>query len=467
MTFQLEWPRIIPIRTDNITTVQIMFLIVSIAAIVAFILFCRLRCSRFRQERRLNKNDEIINVPLLNEIEVEQSELRETFQGNDDDYSEYIGKINLLASPEVYNELHKLTRVQSQHNNKCNKNGLMDQVNLEEGDVGRKKGKMMNEPLESISELIFYKVGRNGEDNTKLDLTVLERMQTLAKEGKLFLNEMSLKISKRIIFSELYRPHIWQCLLENDPLPHTGGNNNNFNKRNKSNDNSNKNDDISIGKKISSRRRYSDPLKQPLSEDVMQLIELDVARSRFVNTEDEKEELVNLVNLWLYMLPKGGEYRQGADTLAAICYKTFSKMNKPETGARMMLMICRKFIPAYFTADNNNNKYLEQRLCLFSSLLCFWDPKLASHLKMAGISPAMFSVPWFVTLFGDIWPIEKVLYLWDALFVIGPDFMVFVAITILCHSTNRVKLLKSNFSQCMSFLSSLNRGEVSLNLINT
>ena len=40
-------------------------------------------------------------------------------------------------------------------------------------------------------------------------------MQTLAKEGKLFLNEMSLKISKRIIFSELYRPHIWQCLLEN------------------------------------------------------------------------------------------------------------------------------------------------------------------------------------------------------------------------------------------------------------
>ena len=38
------------------------------------------------------------------------------------------------------------------------------------------------------------------------------------------------------------------------------------------------------------------------------------------------------------------------------------KLNKPETGARMMLMICRKFIPSYFT-DHNNNKYLVALSC--------------------------------------------------------------------------------------------------------
>ena len=123
------------------------------------------------------------------------------------------------------------------------------------------------------------------------------------------------------------------------------------------------------------RRRFSEPMrKQPISEEVMQLLELDVARSRFVQTDTERKELLELLTLWLYMLPKGGEYRQGADTLAAICYRVFSSLKKTETGARMMLMTCRKFIPAYFT-DGKNNKYLEQRLCLFSSLLCFWDPQ--------------------------------------------------------------------------------------------
>ena len=38
----------------------------------------------------------------------------------------------------------------------------------------------------------------------------------------------------------------------------------------------------------------------------MQLLELDVARSRFVQTDTERKELLELLTLWLYMLPKGG-----------------------------------------------------------------------------------------------------------------------------------------------------------------
>ena len=39
------------------------------------------------------------------------SALRETFVENDDDYGEYIGKVNLLTSPEVFRELQE-TRLQ-------------------------------------------------------------------------------------------------------------------------------------------------------------------------------------------------------------------------------------------------------------------------------------------------------------------------------------------------------------------
>ena len=104
----ITWPKIIPIHTDNLTPMQIIFLVLFISIIVGIILICRLRCSRFRQQRRLNKNDEIINVPLLNDSEAEQSELRITFQESDDDYSEYIGKLNLLVSPKVHEELQQL-----------------------------------------------------------------------------------------------------------------------------------------------------------------------------------------------------------------------------------------------------------------------------------------------------------------------------------------------------------------------
>ena len=91
MTFVVEWPKIIPIHTDNITTLQAVFLLVISALLVAAVVLCRLRCTRFRQQRRLNQHAEIINVPLLNDVEAEQSALRETFQENDDDYGEYIG----------------------------------------------------------------------------------------------------------------------------------------------------------------------------------------------------------------------------------------------------------------------------------------------------------------------------------------------------------------------------------------
>eukprot|EP00944_MAST-04C_sp_MAST-4C-sp1_P009886 g9886.t1 len=438
MTFVVEWPKIIPIHTDNITTLQAVFLLVISALLVAAVVLCRLRCTRFRQQRRLNQHAEIINVPLLNDVEAEQSALRETFQENDDDYGEYIGKVNLLTSPEVFRELQE-TRLQQ---------------NIDERNLNPQKDRQ--DVFDASAAPSCTSIDIHGENDAKLDLTILEKLQGMARSGSLFLDGESLKVSKRIAFSDTYRPHIWQFLLENNCRS-------NFETLDQGDGVKSDTSNVLHGDRAV-RRRFSEPMrKQPISEEVMQLLELDVARSRFVQTDTERKELLELLTLWLYMLPKGGEYRQGADTLAAICYRVFSSLKKTETGARMMLMTCRKFIPAYFT-DGKNNKYLEQRLCLFSSLLCFWDPQVASHLKMAGVSPAMFSVPWFVTLFGDIWPLEKVLYLWDALFVIGPDFLVFVAITIVSHSTNRAKLLTSNFSQCLSFLSSLNRGEVTLNL---
>ena len=162
------------------------------------------------------------------------------------------------------------------------------------------------------------------------------------------------------------------------------------------------------------------------------------------------------------MMPDGGEYRQGADTIAAIILSLFPNDPSGEA-ASVMLHVTRNFIPEYFTT-HSLNKYLHQRLGLLARSYDFWDPAMATFLKQNDLVASMFAVPWFVTLFGDIWPLEKVIYIWDALFLLGPDFLVFVGISILCHSTNRAKLLRSNFSSAMQFFTRLNSGEEVLNL---
>ena len=198
MTFVVEWPKIIPIHTDNITTLQAVFLLLISALLVAAIVLCRLRCTRFRQQRRLNQHAEIINVPLLNDVEAEQSALRETFQENDDDYGEYIGKVNLLTSPEVFRELQETRFPQN-----------IDRRNLNSQKDHQDAFDISTAPLCTSIDI-------HGENDAKLDLTILEKLQGMARSGTLFLDGESLKVSKRIAFSDSYRPHIWQYLLENN-----------------------------------------------------------------------------------------------------------------------------------------------------------------------------------------------------------------------------------------------------------
>ena len=131
------------------------------ALLVAAVVLCRLRCTRFRQQRRLNQHAEIINVPLLNDVEAEQSALRETFQENDDDYGEYIGKVNLLTSPEVFRELQE-TRLQQ---------------NIDERNLNPQKDHQ--DVFDASAAPSCTSIDIHGENDAKLDLTILEKLESI------------------------------------------------------------------------------------------------------------------------------------------------------------------------------------------------------------------------------------------------------------------------------------------------
>ena len=77
----------------------------------------------------------------------------------------------------------------------------------------------------------------------------------------------------------------------------------------------------------------------------------------------------------------------------------------------------------------DNTKVIQEYLAVFQQLITFHDPELANHLSdMDGQAfvPDLYAIPWFLTMFAHVFPIKKILYLWDTLLLQDSAFPLFV-----------------------------------------
>ena len=264
-----------------------------------------------------------------------------------------------------------------------------------------------------------------------------------------------------------------------------------------------------------------------ITEEERELIGLDAARTRFSDQligdgTEANDALSRVLLAWLSSLPPDAEYRQGADSLAAVVLSVVgrassdvSKQNNSggnnsdstskdqqgetknnntnanantntntntnayskatiqlqdveKTSSQLMGRLVYDFVPGYFF--RGDTKFLQDQLAKVRLVLWFWDPELAIRLfDQLQIAPAMFAVPWFITLFADVWPFDRVAYVWDALFSVGPPLLTFLAVAVL--RAKRKELLRVEdenetfqttgyaFSSCMQLFSRLNSGE--------
>ena len=86
-----------------------------------------------------------------------------------------------------------------------------------------------------------------------------------------------------------------------------------------------------------------------------------------------------------------------------------------------------KILLGLFMRDNT--KVIQEYLAVFQQLITFHDPELANHLSdMDGQAfvPDLYAIPWFLTMFAHVFPIKKILYLWDTLLLQDSAFPLFV-----------------------------------------
>ncbi|ORE03284.1 RabGAP/TBC [Rhizopus microsporus var. microsporus] len=94
---------------------------------------------------------------------------------------------------------------------------------------------------------------------------------------------------------------------------------------------------------------------------------------------------------------------------------------------------------------------LQEYLAVFRHLLSFHDPELSSHLDAIGFMPDLYAIPWFLTLFTHVFPLDKIYHLWDKLLVGPSSLPLFAGIAILRQI--RDTLLTYEFNDCIVLFS--------------
>ena len=87
-----------------------------------------------------------------------------------------------------------------------------------------------------------------------------------------------------------------------------------------------------------------------------------------------------------------------------------------------MQVLVQEHVHDLFLPDNASE--LQRRMWHFSMLLVWHDPRLAAHLSRMQFQPELYTIPWFLTLFSHVLPLEKTFRLWDGLLLHDPSMIV-------------------------------------------
>ncbi|KAH8270948.1 hypothetical protein KR044_003420, partial [Drosophila immigrans] len=181
-------------------------------------------------------------------------------------------------------------------------------------------------------------------------------------------------------------------------------------------------------------------------------IEVDIPRchqyDELLSSPDGHRKLKRLLKAWVTAHPQY-VYWQGLDSLTApFLYLNF---NNEELAFLSLFRFIPKYLQWFFLKDNS--AIIKEYLSKFSQLSAFHEPLLAQHLSSISFIPELFAIPWFLTMFSHVFPLHKILHLWDKLMLGDSSYPLFIGVAILKQLKST--LLSSGFNECILLFSDL------------
>ncbi|CAH1185880.1 unnamed protein product [Phyllotreta striolata] len=181
-------------------------------------------------------------------------------------------------------------------------------------------------------------------------------------------------------------------------------------------------------------------------------IEVDIPRchqyNELLSSTEGHKKLKRILKAWVFQNSKY-VYWQGLDSLTApFLYLNF---NDEAKAFACLSAFIPKFLYKFFLKDNS--PVIEEYLAKFSQLIAFHDPTLANHLYEINFYPQLFAIPWFLTLFSHVFPLYKILHLWDKVLLANSSFSLHIGLSVLTQLRDR--LLSSGFNECILLFSDL------------
>lgn len=160
------------------------------------------------------------------------------------------------------------------------------------------------------------------------------------------------------------------------------------------------------------------------------------------------QKLKRILKAWVIANPNL-VYWQGLDSLCApFLYLNF---NYEELAFGCLTNFVEKYATRFFLKDNS--AVIQEYLAVFSHLIAYHDPELAAHFEQIDFKPDLYAIPWFLTMFAHVFPLQKIFHLWDTLILGSSAFPLCIGKAILKQL--RTILLSSDFNECILLFSEL------------
>lgn len=181
-------------------------------------------------------------------------------------------------------------------------------------------------------------------------------------------------------------------------------------------------------------------------------IEVDIPRchqyNNLLSSPTGHDKLKSVLKAWVISHPQL-VYWQGLDSLAAPF--VFLNFNNEALAYSCLSAFIPKYLFNFFLKDNS--AIIQEYLAVFKQLIAFHDPDLYNHLEEIEFQPELYAIPWFLTMFSHVFPLQKIFYLWDTLLLGTSMLPLCIGVAILQQF--REQLLSYGFNDCILLFSDM------------